>query len=375
MATRLEHIARQTSPVERYGQAMAPRTPEATAAPFHPRWAAMGMNELFDRATTGLDTCGYISASDSYYPLTCGTSYTCTNSGDYRGCCQSSLCSASTNFFTRCYDSTASACSGTNVGPNTLCCTYSAAYPYCITYLWSTTASPGAVFTEFNCDASRFSGQYFLAASTPSTTSSSSSTSTTRTTSATTTSSLATASSSPAAVPIPSESSSSSSGGGSSTNIGAIVGGVVGGVAVLALIGLGIWFFLRKKKQNNTHVAAQEQPQMAQSTGYPSPPPPGAQGSNYDSRYSYAAPGSQFSPTTQGYPSPAVSPAPYYNPQHGGQEAWGQPQGGYMHPQSTGETGVPKDAGQPGYFEASKDVAEAPAVNPVGTGGHRAELA
>ena len=37
--------------------------------------------------------------------------------------------------------------------------------------------------------------------------------------------------------------------GGSSTNVGAIAGGVVGGVVGLALIGLGVFFFLRRKQQ------------------------------------------------------------------------------------------------------------------------------
>lgn len=39
--------------------------------------------------------------------------------------------------------------------------------------------------------------------------------------------------------------------GGSSTPVGAIAGGVVGGVAGIALIGAAVWFFLRKRRQSN----------------------------------------------------------------------------------------------------------------------------
>ncbi|KAL4948635.1 hypothetical protein BDW69DRAFT_189094 [Aspergillus filifer] len=41
---------------------------------------------------------------------------------------------------------------------------------------------------------------------------------------------------------------------GSSTNVGAIAGGVVGGVAGLALIILGLWFYLRRKKQKDAEL-------------------------------------------------------------------------------------------------------------------------
>jgi len=45
----------------------------------------------------------------------------------------------------------------------------------------------------------------------------------------------------------------------SSTSVGPIVGGVVGGVAVLALVGFGVWFMMRRKKQRAgaaTHEAS-----------------------------------------------------------------------------------------------------------------------
>ncbi|KAI1879296.1 hypothetical protein JX265_002250 [Neoarthrinium moseri] len=355
---------------------MAPRAPETTTAPFHPRWAGMGMDRLFERAgPVGTNTCGYISGTSSYYALTCDDIYTCTNSGSYRGCCSSSACSASTNFYTACYDATAAECSATSLGSNSICCNIATEYPYCVTYLWSTSVSPGQLFTEFNCDRSAFSGQYFLAATSPSTTSTSSATTRSGT------SASVTISSSAAAVVTPDSSSSSSS--GSSTNTGAIAGGVVGGVVVLALIGLGVWFLLRKKKSvdnDNTSPPTQPQPDMAQSAGYPSPPPPGTPG--YDPRFSFAAAHSQMSPTTPGYPSPQGTPSPYYDPQLGGYYGAQKSEQGhnasFMYAQSTGGQAGKDMPGHDGSIAAGPAVphhyAEMDGQNPVGTIGNRAEL-
>ncbi|KAG5810541.1 hypothetical protein H9Q74_004935 [Fusarium xylarioides] len=48
----------------------------------------------------------------------------------------------------------------------------------------------------------------------------------------------------------------------SSTPVGATVGGVLGGLALLALIGFGLWFIRHKKRQagNGSHVVATDQP-------------------------------------------------------------------------------------------------------------------
>ncbi|KAG8944815.1 hypothetical protein FRC04_001553 [Tulasnella sp. 424] len=42
--------------------------------------------------------------------------------------------------------------------------------------------------------------------------------------------------------------------GGSSTNVGPIAGGVVAGIAALVAAGVGLWWYLRKKKQQNPDV-------------------------------------------------------------------------------------------------------------------------
>ncbi|KAG0137004.1 hypothetical protein HOY82DRAFT_651114 [Tuber indicum] len=56
--------------------------------------------------------------------------------------------------------------------------------------------------------------------------------------------------------PNPGGGSSSPTGGGSSSSTGAIVGGVIGGVALLAVIGAGIWTLLRHGRTRNLVVEA-----------------------------------------------------------------------------------------------------------------------
>lgn len=65
IATDIGYPARETSPAERYGQAIAERAPRPTPPP-QARWAAVDADALFGRAaSTGSDTCGYISGTDS----------------------------------------------------------------------------------------------------------------------------------------------------------------------------------------------------------------------------------------------------------------------------------------------------------------------
>ncbi|KXJ96296.1 hypothetical protein Micbo1qcDRAFT_170142 [Microdochium bolleyi] len=62
---------------------------------------------------------------------------------------------------------------------------------------------------------------------------------------------------------------------GNSTPIGPIVGGVVGGVALIALIAFGIWFMKSREKKKKA-AAAESQGMMAQTTGAGGPGGPGA---------------------------------------------------------------------------------------------------
>ncbi|CDM38226.1 hypothetical protein DTO013E5_8658 [Penicillium roqueforti] len=74
--------------------------------------------------------------------------------------------------------------------------------------------------------------------------------------SSTATSSSSPSSSSPSS-PSTSKVASNSSSASSSTNVGAIAGGVVGGVAGVAAIAAILFFFVRRRKQQNTQTLAQ----------------------------------------------------------------------------------------------------------------------
>ena len=138
-------------------------------------------------------------------------------------------------------------------------------YPYCVTYLWATTATPNSIFTFFMCDESIAAGaQQFMSPTNPfaKTTTSTSTSSTRSSTSHITTtlnpsslissdSSLSTTApltSTLTVVPTP---SNSSSGGGSSTPVGAIVGGTIGGVALIGLVALGAFLIIRRTRNKN----------------------------------------------------------------------------------------------------------------------------
>ncbi|SCO90770.1 uncharacterized protein FRV6_14898 [Fusarium oxysporum] len=99
--------------------------------------------------------------------------------------------------------------------------------------------------------------------------------------------------------------SSSSSGPDTSSNssatVGAIVGGVLGGLALLALIGFGLWFIRHKKRQggNGTHVVATtDQPPVI--TYYQQQPVTHAQGeANYQPLATCPTPETKaYSPST-----------------------------------------------------------------------------
>ncbi|KAF4953750.1 hypothetical protein FGADI_5743 [Fusarium gaditjirri] len=96
-------------------------------------------------------------------------------------------------------------------------------------------------------------------------------------------------------VPVPTKKSKS-------TPVGAIVGGVVGGVALIGLIGLGI-FCLRRRKSKFAPAPAPTQPVMAQQQQQP--PPPVRLNQEYPQQQHYQ-------PAVQPYPdhSMAASPAP-----------------------------------------------------------------
>lgn len=120
---------------------------------------------------------------------------------------------------------------------------------------------------------------------------------------------------------------SGQNGGGSSTPIGAIIGGVVGGIGALAIAGLIIWLVLRNKKKKKKQAAAtganQQPPHVAyapvqQGLGPQDPNQPNA--GLYDPKYVVA--GQPYPPQNQQFPSQDQQYPPHN--QH-------YPSGGYYH--------------------------------------------
>ncbi|KAJ6783456.1 hypothetical protein PWT90_04361 [Aphanocladium album] len=180
----------------------------------------------------------------------------------------------------------------------------------------------------------------------------------------------------------------------SKTPVGAIVGGVVGGVGAIALIGIGVLLFLRRKKKadNNNIQQSPPAPLMSQPQTGGAPPPqghyayPDAQNTAYST--SPSATGPYYPPQQQASPDPnypysqqAVSPATSYAPQPYGQQGFGQPpyqQAGSPPPmqQHYGTPSAPSTVGAATGTPVHKDapsgpVHEAPSAT---TAGHRGEM-
>ncbi|EFQ30133.1 hypothetical protein CGRA01v4_00949 [Colletotrichum graminicola] len=221
------------------------------------------------------NTCGYVSgrAGAEY---TCGGSATCalmppvnSNVPGRVACCNTQNCNAPRTCFDYKDIYTSSLCdSGCRVDTDTRKCTETG-QPYCRTVSFSDdiygywcaseeNSTPQAVLTTYAGQRARQWSE--LVVTLGDTTSSRA----TRPTGPTATSASARGSStSPAPVPDPEDETSS-------TPIGAIVGGVVGGVAVIALALFGIWFFIRKKNHNGGPQGQQQQQQPQQPQGSPS---------------------------------------------------------------------------------------------------------
>ncbi|KAK4183995.1 hypothetical protein QBC35DRAFT_466845 [Podospora australis] len=170
--------------------------------------------------------CGYLNGLASN-PITCPEQGTCSTSQGYVACCPSGQ---TCNIFSSCLDYAAftrGLCS--NLGPQTLCCS-NTALSYCnvLTYV----DKPGQ--SLIGCNPAQYAAAVYA---TPTSTTSTSSTS---------------------SDPVVSTTSTSSDTG---ADIGAIVGGVIGGILLLAvIIGLLVWFILRRKKKK---TAAAQDPMAA----------------------------------------------------------------------------------------------------------------
>lgn len=172
-------------------------------------------------------------------------------------------------------------------------------YPNCLTYLWSTSVSPGDVFTQYHCGASTRTGQYFLA---PSSSSLASTASTPAPTNKTNTTAKTES-------PPPQTTTEAPTMEGKAICASVIVGAVIGSVALIALIAFGTLFYLRKRRQDRS-LWGQIPPRMGPSDGFHSPTASTMHGFNTQS--SWAGGESSISPLTPSYYPIIRVPQPFY---------------------------------------------------------------
>jgi hypothetical protein len=105
------------------------------------------------------------------------------------------------------------------------------------------------------------------------------------------------------------------------------VGGVVGGVAALAILGVGLWFLLRKKKEPTPPPAAASNQTPAPGAGTPGAP--GYTDPNYGNQPSQPQMAEQQPQGQYGYPNPGLvqagmAPAGAYDQRNSIAKPWDQ---------------------------------------------------
>lgn len=163
--------------------------------------------------------------------------------------------------------------------------------------------------------------------------------------------------------------------GGSKSNVGPIVGGVVGGVAVVAgLVMLGVWLMMRSRKKERAALAnANANNNNAYMGGGDDSIPPQSQAPGPMSMYApstYAPSGyqavSSFGPGT----SPSLHPASASVDPNQQRASYGYPQ----QYQDQSKFGSPPPPPSVGHEQPQTPMSEAPTQNPLGVGSNRAEL-
>ncbi|OBR07251.1 hypothetical protein CH63R_08772 [Colletotrichum higginsianum IMI 349063] len=208
--------------------------------PPNPRFAAMAI-----KRQEGGPTCGYYEYNSEAFD--CYTDQACVTKDGYFGC------TAGSQPFTACLDAFNSLCSQTAQGLGTLCCNFNTDFPLCVTALKPITDnSLSTTITGFRCGNNRAKGIKLVletkgqpttpqtATSAPTSTLSSDSTTTTPTS---TTQNVPAKTTTMGPSPVPS----------SATPVGAIVGGVIGGLAVIGFTMLGIaWIWVRNRRERGS---------------------------------------------------------------------------------------------------------------------------
>ncbi|KAJ0158572.1 hypothetical protein CTA2_11305 [Colletotrichum tanaceti] len=212
-------------------------------APTHPpnqRFAAMAI-----KRQEGGPTCGYYEYNSEAFD--CYTDQACVTKDGYFGC------TAGSQPFMACLDAFNSLCSQTTQGLGTLCCNFNTDFPLCVTAVKPITDnSPATTITGFRCGNNRAKGSKLVLETkgkptAPRTTTSDpvSAVSSDPTTpaSASTTQNIPAKTTTKDPSPVPS----------SATPVGAIVGGVIGGLAVIGFTALGIaWIWVRNRQEKRS---------------------------------------------------------------------------------------------------------------------------
>ncbi len=391
-SSRPTHPPEATHGAERYERNLAEGwTPRPTDGP-KAVFGRMDLQPRLDGYTMGLATCGFIPTNNStirYLQLfkcrRCTlTNYpqdviACQSAGDvckyesrFAGCCDpNQSCSAIKK---KCYDyseSLAGSCSDLQ-DFHTICCRTRAS-GQCFTWRISMTGGngqPSGRFTLYDCSSTSGIGTLLNYDPVWALTHNSEST-------PTATPTTPTPISDPTAPPTPTATETE----GSKTNVGAIAGGTVGGVAAIALVGTAVFLLLRRKKDDGKDSTTNTSPPAPMSQQPYSPVPqnqhPGSPGNqpSYSQQQPYDPHMSTYSqqpyPSQEGYQQP-------YNTQYP-QQQWSA----YGHnpsfsatdpspgPYTTPSPGPPPP-GVPGGEQ--RHVSELHAVNPVGMESNRAEL-
>jgi hypothetical protein len=112
------------------------------------------------------------------------------------------------------------------------------------------------------------------------------------------------------------------------SKVGPIVGGIVGGIALLALVAVGIFFILKKRHRRNAAAAAQNQPVMASQPMYQPGMVPAEKTAQVQA--SPIAPQNPYSPHQSWNPNPNVPAQAGFSP------PGSPPPPTYIHPQQPG---------------------------------------
>ncbi|KZL74725.1 hypothetical protein CT0861_07965 [Colletotrichum tofieldiae] len=334
--------------------------------PPNPRFAAIAL-----KRQDGGPTCGYYEYNSEAFD--CYTNQACVTKGSYFGC------TAGSQPYTACLDGFNSICSQSSQGLGTLCClplvfirvltchnnsNFNTDFPLCVTAIKPITSNSVASITGFRCGNNRAKGSRLLLES------KGQSTTTRTTTSPSASASDSSATTAPAStvenIPAETTTTNPSPAPSPATPVGAIVGGVIGGLAVVGLTVLGIvWIWLRNRRgKGGASTAAPSV--MNQSYTYSPMPPTGAPSeprsppvqsaydvnSSYKGYYHQSAVGSpgpesyyHSAPTVSIF-TPTASEAPY-------------------QPVAASHSSVPDDR---------RRLSEVPAINPAGTGNNATEL-